>query len=85
MQNNNDPIPPFGQLQQIALQAMLQRDSAIEQLDWLRSVIHALRDRLADDPRYCHYETLAVFALSSADDFYRRIDRSREDLGESLG
>lgn len=72
------------EMQQIADQAIFQIHCAMNQLDWLRSTLHVVRERLQTDPKLEHHAKLLGLAIYSADDWHNLLDCERESLEHRL-
>ena len=64
---------------QIAQDAVFQMACAMEHLNWLRGVLHVLRDQL-DRRNDGHYATVADLALFNANDWHNQLDCEMETL-----
>lgn len=71
------------QLETIALDATFQVQCAACQIDWLRSVLHLLEDRLktAGDKQGANVANLAIY---NADDWHNALDDQRETLEKRI-
>lgn len=71
------------ELETIAQDATFQVQCAVCQIDWLRSVLHLLEDRLktAGDK---HGANMANLAIYNADDWHNALDGQRETLEERI-
>lgn len=65
--------------QRIAQDATLQISCAMEHINWLRAVIHVLRDRL-DSHKDEQYAVVADLAIYNAGDWHNLLDSERESL-----
>lgn len=69
--------------QQIAQDATFQVMCAMNHIDWLRSVLHVLEDRLKDRGDE-HGATVANLAIYNADDWHNQLDCERESLEKRI-
>lgn len=71
------------QMETVAQDATFQVQCAMCQIDWLRSVLHVLEDRLktAGDQ---HGSNLANLAIYNADDWHNALDGERENLEKRI-
>ncbi|MBS3183727.1 hypothetical protein JIQ88_01360 [Pseudomonas sp. PCH44] len=71
------------QLETIAQDATFQVQCAMCQIDWLRSVLHVLEDRLKNAGDQ-HGSNLANLAIYNADDWHNALDGERESLEKRI-
>lgn len=71
------------QLETIAQDATFQVQCAMCQIDWLRSVLHVLEDRLNTSGDK-HGANLANLAIYNADDWHNALDDQRETLEKRI-
>ncbi|MFG0919467.1 MULTISPECIES: helix-turn-helix domain-containing protein [Pseudomonas] len=73
----------LNQMETVAQDATFQVQCAMCQIDWLRSVLHVLEDRLktAGDQ---HGSNLANLAIYNADDWHNALDGERENLEKRI-
>lgn len=71
------------EMETIAQDATFQIQCAMCQIDWLRSVLHVLEDRLktAGDE---HGSNLANLTIYNADDWHNALDGERESLEKRI-
>lgn len=71
------------EMETVAQDATFQIQCAMCQIDWLRSVLHVLEDRLntAGDQ---HGANLANLAIYNADDWHNALDGERESLEKRI-
>ncbi|MBO3274086.1 hypothetical protein [Pseudomonas schmalbachii] len=68
------------EMQKIAEDGVFQVACAMEQLNWLRSTLHVLRDRLKQEGLLEHYAMLVSLAIYNIDDWHNCLDCNREEL-----
>lgn len=66
--------------QRIAEDATFQIACAMQHIDFLRSVLYVLRDRLDEQESNRQYATVAELAIFNADDWHNQLDVERETL-----
>lgn len=71
------------QLETIAQDATFQVQCAMCQIDWLRSVLHVLEDRLKNVGD-AHGANLANLAIYNTDDWHNALDGERESLEKRI-
>lgn len=64
----------------IAEDATFQIACAMQHIDFLRSVLYVLRDRLDEQESNKQYATVAELAIFNADDWHNQLDVERETL-----
>lgn len=64
----------------VAEDATFQIACAMQHIDWLRSVLYVLRDRLDEQESNRQYATVAELAIYNADDWHNQLDVERESL-----
>lgn len=72
------------EMQQITEQATFQIHCAMEQLDWLRSTLHIVRERLQGEKDFQHLAKLCGLAIYNVDDWHNQLDCERESLESRL-
>lgn len=60
--------------------AVFQISCAMDHVEWLRGVLHVLRDHLQQTETGKHYATVADLAIYNADDWHNQLDVERQDL-----
>ncbi|MBP5054347.1 hypothetical protein [Pseudomonas chlororaphis] len=66
--------------QRIAEDATFQIGCAMDHINWLRGVLHVLRDHLKLETGGEHYSTVADLAIYNADDWHNQLDVERQEL-----
>ncbi|WP_440467139.1 hypothetical protein ACKI1H_29280 [Pseudomonas sp. YH-1] len=72
------------EMQQIAQKGIDQIHCAMEQIDWLRSTLHIVRERLQGEKDFQHLAKLLGLAIYNTDDWHNLLDCERESLENRL-
>ncbi|PNG28978.1 hypothetical protein A1395_28150 [Pseudomonas protegens] len=64
----------------IAEDATFQIGCAMDHINWLRGVLHVMRDHLQRAEGGEHYATVADLAIYNADDWHNQLDVERQEL-----
>lgn len=69
----------------VAEDAAFQIACAMQHIDWLRSVLSVLRDRLDEQEANAQYANVAELAIYNAEDWHNQLDCEREGLEKRIG